>query len=87
MSTVTVRVRPETYRILQNMAQQHHESLPDTLERVVEEARRARIFKQAHEAYAALVADPEAYAEWRAEFEAWDVTVGDGLEPESFDGP
>lgn len=87
MSTVTVRVRPETYRILRDMARESKESLPDTLERVVEEARRARIFKQAHEAYAALVADPEAYAEWRAEFAAWDVTLADGLEPESFDEP
>jgi hypothetical protein len=87
MTTVTVRVRPQTYRVLKDMAHENNESLPDTLERVVEEARRARIFKQAREAYAALVADPEAYAEWRAEFEAWDVTVGDGLEPESFDEP
>lgn len=44
--------------------------------------RAARIFEQAHDSYAALVADPEAYAEWRAEFESWDVTIADGLEPE-----
>jgi hypothetical protein len=63
------------------MARKQNESLPDTLERVVEEARRARMFKEAHETYAALVSDPEAHAEWRAEFEAWDVTIADGLEP------
>jgi hypothetical protein len=87
MTTVTVRVRPQTYRVLKDMAQKNNESLPDTLERIVEDARRSRIFREAKEAYEAIAADPEADAAWRAEIAAWDVTVGDGLEPESFDEP
>ena len=87
MSTLTVRVRPHTYRILQEMAGERGESLPDVLDRLVEEMRRVRMFKQAHEAYAAIAADPEENAAWRAEIAAWDVTVGVGLEPESFDEP
>jgi predicted transcriptional regulator len=85
MATMTVRVRPHTYQVLQDIARKHHESLPDTLERIVEDARRAQMFQEAGRAYAALVADPEAYAEWRAELAAWDVTLGDGLESESFE--
>ena len=79
MSTLTVRVRPHTYRILQTWARERGESLPATLERVVEEWRRARILQQANEAYAAIAAAPDDDAAWRAEIAAWDVTGGDGL--------
>ncbi len=82
MTTVTVRVRPHTYRILQDMARQRGESLPDALDRIVEEMRRARMFKEANEAYAAIAADPVEDAAWRAEIAAWDATLGDGLPDE-----
>jgi hypothetical protein len=82
MRTVTVRVKPHTHRILKELAQKSNESLPDTLERVVEEARRARMFKEAAESYAAIAADPVEDAAWRAEIAAWDATLLDGLEPE-----
>mgnify|MGYP002336031400 CR=1 FL=1 len=82
MNTVTVRVRPHTYRVLQEFARERNESLPDTLERLVEESRRARILQQAAKSYAAIAADPTEHALWRAEIAAWDVTAVDGLEPE-----
>jgi len=82
MATLTVRVRPHTYCILQDMAKQRGELLPDALESIVEETRRARILQEAAEAYAAIAADPVEDASWRAEIAAWDVTVADGLEPE-----
>jgi predicted transcriptional regulator len=82
MSTVTVRVRPHTYRILQQLAREHDESLPDTLDRLVEEMRRIRMFQEAAEDYAAIAADPDANAAWQAEIAAWDVTVSDGLPSE-----
>ena len=87
MATVTVRVRPHTYQKLQDMARECGESLPDALDRIVEETRRARMFRQANAAYAAIAADPAADASWRAEIAAWDVTIGDGLpvEPGSWD--
>ena len=85
MPTVTVRVRPQTYRVLRDMARKHNESLLDTLDRVVEEAWRTQMFKEASEAYVTFAADPGAYAEWRTELAAWDVTVGDGLQLEPFD--
>ena len=87
MSTVTVRVRPHTYRKLQDLASRSGESLPDALDRIVEEIRRARMFKEANEAYAAIAANPAADASWRTEIAVWDVTVGDGLpvEPGSWD--
>ncbi|MGH2616028.1 MAG: hypothetical protein ACRDJC_12370 [Thermomicrobiales bacterium] len=82
MSTITMRVRPHTYRKLQDMAKKSGESLPDALDRVVEEIRRARILQEAAEAYAAIAADPVEDAAWRAEIALLDATVADGLEPE-----
>jgi hypothetical protein len=57
----------------------NHESLPETRDRLVERACRAHVLEEAIAAYAAIAADPDAIAEWRAEIMAWDVTVGDGL--------
>lgn len=79
MSTLTVRVRPHTHQILQTMAKERGESLPDVLERIVEEQRRAAILQQAAEAYTAIAADPVEAESWRAEIAAWDCTLSDGL--------
>lgn len=79
MSTLTVRVRPHTYQILQDLAKERGESLPDALDHLVEELRRWRILQQANEAYAAMLADPEAEAAWNAEMSAWDATLADGM--------
>ena len=48
---------------------------------LTEEYRR-RLLEATNQAYAALRADPVAWAEECAEREAWDVTLLDGLEPE-----
>ena len=47
-----------------------------------EEDRRERILEQGNRGYAALRADPEAWAELQAERDAWDYTLSDGLEEE-----
>ena len=59
-----------------------HESRPDAVGRDIEEKRRLRMFREAATAYAAIAADSETAAVWRAEIATWDVTVGDGLPPE-----
>jgi hypothetical protein len=87
VTNLSLDVRPSTYQRLLEVADQHGTSLTDALERVVEEWYRHRIFTQAAEAYATLRADPLEYAEWRAEIAAWDVTLGDGLEPEDWHAP
>ena len=84
MTTTTVRIRSHTYRILQDMAKARGESLPDALDRIIEERRRAQMFQEANAAYAAIADDPVEDALWRAEIAAWDGTLLDGLEPESW---
>lgn len=82
MASTTVRIRPHTYRILREMAKKHDESLPDALDRIIEEKRRAQMFQEANAVYAAIAADPVADASWRAEIAAWDGTLLDGLPDE-----
>lgn len=41
---------------------------------------RQQFWSDFHAAYAALKADPDAWAYFRSEVEAWDVTLADGLE-------
>jgi len=79
MSDVVIRVRPETFQKSQDLAREDGISVSDLIDKLAEDTRRARIFKQASEAYAAIAADPEADAEWRAEIAVWDVTIADGL--------
>jgi predicted CopG family antitoxin len=80
METMTIRVRPHTYRMLQDLAREHDESLSDALDRLVEEHRRCQIMEQAHQAYAAVAAHPVAAALWQEEIAAWNGTLADGLE-------
>lgn len=83
--TIAVEIGAQTHEILQEIAAERGETLSAALDRVVEEARRARIFRAANDAYAAIAADPVEDALWRAEIAAWDCTLMDGLEPESWD--
>lgn len=45
-----------------------------------EDSGRQRFWSDFHAAYAALNADPDVWADYRSECEAWDVTLADGLE-------
>ena len=87
MATTMVRVSSQTIQILQDIADERGESVSAALDRVVEEARRARMLRAANEAYARIAADPVEDALWRAEIAAWDGTLLDGLpiEPEPWD--
>jgi len=76
-------VRIRVCEALKNLARDDHESVPDTLDRFVEEARRSRLMERVSEAYAAVAADPDADAAWRTEIALWDVVTPDGLAPES----
>ncbi len=83
MATTTVRVKTTTHNALRERAKERGESLTDTLDHLVEEDRRRRMFEAADASWRALRADPEAWAEWQAEMALWDSTSADGLEDES----
>ena len=80
LKTIVVEIEAHT----QDIAAERGETLSAALGRIVERARRARIFHYANEAYAVIAADSVENGLWRAEIAAWDCTLSDGLETESW---
>lgn len=86
MSTTMMRVRTDIHARLQQLAQDEGISMQALLDRALEEYRRARLFARAHEAYAALRADPIAWQQELEERAAWEATLADDLETDSGSG-
>jgi hypothetical protein len=80
MSTTTIRVSEKTRDILHKLAREVGVPMADVVERAIEQFRRQHILEAANAQYAALRADPAAWAEVQAERGAWDSTLADGLE-------
>ncbi|MBK9712007.1 MAG: ribbon-helix-helix protein, CopG family [Kouleothrix sp.] len=76
----TIRVSDKTHHALRELAVSSGTSMNDVIERAVEAYRRQQIIDQANAQYAALRADPAAWAEVQAERAAWENTLADGLE-------
>jgi predicted transcriptional regulator len=81
MPSVTVRISEKSWKTLCELAEKSGESPEAVLERAIEEYRRERFMEAANAAYAALRADPEAWAEYQKELALWDCTLMDGLDP------
>jgi hypothetical protein len=74
--TVIIRARRETRDLLRGLAQVDGATAIDTLERVIREASEVRLLK-------ALTADLSSAPErGEAELVGWEVTLGDGLDPD-----
>ena len=82
MSTTTIRVTPETHDTLRALARQENVSIQSVVHRAVSEYRRRRILTQGNAVYAALRADPAAWAAELEERQAWEATLADGLDSE-----
>jgi hypothetical protein len=82
MSTTTIRVSEKTRDTLHALARDVGAPMAEVVEQAIELYRRQRIIDQANVGYAALRADPEAWAEVQAERAIWDVTLADGLPAE-----
>ena len=81
MSTsTTIRVSEKTRATLHSLARDAGIPMAEVVEQAIEAYRRKRILDAANAQYAALRADPEAWAEVQAERAVWDVTLADGLE-------
>jgi hypothetical protein len=80
MSSTTVRVSERTHATLSDLAARSGLSMQEVLTKAVEAYRRQQFLEEANAAFAALRADPAAWAEEQAERAAWDATLADGLE-------
>lgn len=82
MSTPTVRISEAAQRILSELAEQTGLPEAELLEKALDDYRRRVFFEGLAADFAALKADPEAWAEELAERKLWDATLMDGLDPD-----
>jgi hypothetical protein len=68
--------------VLRRLSEQTGEPIPILLDKAVEHYRRKLFLEAANASYAALRADPAAWAEELAERRALEGTLMDGLDPE-----
>jgi hypothetical protein len=80
MESRTIRISKKTHQALRQLAAEAGTSLTAILETAVQEYQRNKYWEEYYAGYAALKADPEKWADYQREIEAWDVTLADGLE-------
>ncbi len=80
MDSLTIRVSRSTHGLLRELADQTGDTMTDIVDRAVREYQRRQFWADYHAAYAALRADPSAWADLQGEVESWDSTSADGLE-------
>jgi predicted transcriptional regulator len=80
--TTTVRIRSKSLTRLRELSRTKGQSMPALLERAINELVEKEFWADVHAADAALMADPDAWAEELAERKVWEATLMDGLEEE-----
>jgi predicted transcriptional regulator len=82
MSAPTVRISEKSHRVLKELAEQTGQTMMEVLDKALDAYRRQVFLDAVIAGYAALRADPEAWAEHLAERKLWEATLMDGLDPE-----
>ena len=82
MQTQTVTISESARQLLCRLADMEQTSAEAVLDRALDNYQRELFWQQLNAAYAALRADPEAWAEELAERELWEQTIADGIELE-----
>lgn len=80
MGSLTVRISRSTHATLRALADETDESMTEILDKATEFYRRHHFLAGLNADFAALRQDKAAWDEELAEREAWDSTLGDGLE-------
>jgi predicted transcriptional regulator len=80
MESHTIRVNKKTIDEVRELAEKAETTMTAIVEAAVREYRAARFWQELNAGYAALKADPEAWADYQKEISAWDCTLSDGLE-------
>lgn len=82
MSTTTIRVTAETQDRLRTVPRQKSISIKAVVQKAVSEYRRRQMLVRGNEAYAALRADPAAWAADEEERQSREATLADGIDAE-----
>ena len=80
METATIRIGRSTHELLRAMAAEADTTMAAIVDEAILEFRRRKFWKDYQASYEALRADPDAWDDHQREVEAWDATLGDGLE-------
>lgn len=75
----TVRIDKKTSAVLSHLAKETGKAKKEIIAQAIERARRERILEAANRGFAALKADPAAWAEELEEQRVWDSAGADGL--------
>jgi hypothetical protein len=76
----TIRVNKPTIDMVRELAAKAQTTMTAVVEAAVREYRANQFWKEVEAEYAALRANPVAWAEYQEEIRAWDCTQADGLE-------
>jgi hypothetical protein len=80
METLTVRISRSAHAILRALSEEVDEPMTEILDKAIQEYRRNRFLEGLNADFAALRANPDAWAGEQEERAAWDVTLADGLD-------
>jgi predicted transcriptional regulator len=80
MSAPTVHISEAAHLVLKQLAEQTGQTMAEVLDKALEAYRRQVFIDAVNAGYAALRADPVAWAEHLAERRLWDTTLMDGLD-------
>jgi hypothetical protein len=75
----TVRIHAATRDKLRELATEEGRTIPDVLGELVEREDARRMLVEHNAAMEHLRANPEAWADWKAETAPWEATLMDGL--------
>ncbi len=78
----TIQVPPDTHSRLRDIADQRHETMADTIARLIALYDQERFWNEFAEQSNALRNDPVGWAEYQSEQRLWDTALKDGLEDE-----
>jgi hypothetical protein len=80
MSTPAIPISEKSRQMLHELTERTGQSMTEILDKALDAYRRQLFFEQLNAGYAALRADPEAWAEELHERKLWDATLMDGLD-------
>jgi predicted transcriptional regulator len=81
MASATIRISDQSQHALRELSKESGESMQAIVDKAIKEYQRQRFLEAVNADYAALRADPEAWAEHQKELALWDCTLMDGLDP------
>ena len=74
-----IPISPTAHRTLLELARQANTSIEAVLNEAIETRRRQMFLERTNVAFAALREDQASWADYAAEVQAWEATLGDGL--------